>query len=62
MILRAEATALMFEDRRASILERDSLTRFTFAWGPLCRWPGATVDQVRERVERDLLRMVHRVG
>ena len=39
------------EQVRAAILEREPRTRFTYAWGPLCRWPGLTPQQVRERVQ-----------
>lgn len=42
------------------IKERDCLTRFSHAWGPLCRWPGATVEQVEKRV-RDELALLRQV-
>ena len=60
LILRHEANALMMVSRRDSIVERDPLTRFSYAWGPLCRWPGATVEQVEKRV-RDELALLRQV-
>lgn len=42
------------EQVRAAILEREPRTRFTYAWGPLCRWPGLTPQQVREEVAKEL--------
>lgn len=48
--------------RRTIIQERDFLTRFSYAHGLLCRWPGATIEQIRERVLEDLARMAKRVG
>lgn len=40
----------MHRTREALIRSRDGMTRFSYAWGPLCRWPGASVEDVRERV------------
>lgn len=49
--------------RRDVILSRAPMTRFSYAWGPLCRWPDVpTPEQVREMVQRDLRRMAQRVG
>lgn len=44
----------MHRTREALIRSRDGMTRFSYAWGPLCRWPGLTPDQVRERVYAEL--------
>lgn len=49
-------------DLARAIKERDWLTRFSYARGPLCRWPGATVDQVKEAVEHALREVPPRVG
>lgn len=49
-------------DLARAIKERDWLTRFSYARGPLCRWPGATVDQVTEAVTRALRKVPRRVG
>jgi len=50
-------------DLARAIKERDWLTRFSYARGPLCRWPDApTPENVRKRVLRDMARMVQRVG
>lgn len=39
------------------------MTRFSYAWGPLCRYPDVpTPEEVKAAVQRDLLRMVRRVG
>ncbi len=49
--------------RRDVILSRAPMTRFSYAWGPLCRWPDVPeLDEVRRIVQRDLQRMVRRVG
>lgn len=48
-------------DIARAIKERDWLTRFSYARGPLCRWPGATVDQVEDRVRIELARLAQRV-
>lgn len=45
---------LEWGDTARQIKERDWLTRFSCARGPLCRWPGATVEQVEKRVRDDL--------
>lgn len=48
---------------RDVILSRAPMTRFSYAWGPLCRYPGVpTPEEVKAAVQRDLLRMVRRVG
>lgn len=50
-------------DLARAIKERDWLTRFSYARGPLCRWPNVPeLDEVRRIVQRDLQRMVRRVG
>lgn len=56
-----EAGRLMMRDGRQQILARDSMTRFSYAWGPLCRWPELSVEQVKEQVLKDLRRMARRV-
>ncbi len=42
---------------REAIKERDCLTRFSVAQHPMTRYPGFTVQEVRDAVERDLLRL-----
>lgn len=62
MKLRPNAIQWLWSDRAKDIKERDWLTRFSYARGPLCRWPGATVDQVKEAVKRALREAPPRVG
>ena len=48
---------------RDVILSRAPMTRFSYAWGPLCRYPDVpTPEEVKEAVQRDLERMVKRAG
>ena len=49
------------KSRLEYIKERDWLTRFSYAWGPLCRWPGATIEHVEKRVRDDLARLAPHV-
>jgi hypothetical protein len=49
------------DGRTLDIKERDCLTRFSYAWGPLCRWPWLTPDEVKIAVERELEGMASRV-
>lgn len=59
---KAQANVLMCTDRMHEILSRDWMTRFTYSDGPLCRWPGATVDQVKRWVLDDLSVLHNAIG
>jgi hypothetical protein len=47
--------------QRDVIQSQRPMTRFSYAWGPLCRWPWLSPDEVRLAVERELERMARRV-
>ncbi len=49
------------EQVRAAIVAADPLTRFSYAWGPLARWPDWSVEQVKDQVLKDLARTARRV-
>lgn len=47
------ATVAHADGRRSAIRERDPLTRFSYAWGPLTRYPGCSIEEVRRVVQVD---------
>lgn len=46
----AEGKSRMLLTREREIRERDPLTRFSYAWGPLTRYPGCSVASVKRAV------------